>query len=235
MPTSRRKLKVKVIGCGGIGLCLLNVLGRYLNYQKVPSELVLIDGDDYEEGNRTRQGFHRSGNKAEATADRMTREFTKLVCRGVADYLNEANIKMQIREGDIVFCCVDNHATRKLVSDRCENLKNVVLISGGNNYTDGDIQIHVREKGENVTPPITKTNRIIANPIDRIPVAPALMGCARLQPSEPQLLITNNLVSALMLNAFYGWQEGVFADKDKKYSTVYGDIVVNKVNPIKRS
>lgn len=231
----KRKLKVKVIGCGGIGTCLLPILGRYLNFERsfVP-EMTLIDGDDYEEANRTRQTFEMRGNKAIVTAEAMKEKFENLTITPVMDFLNEANIKMHIKSGDVVFCCVDNHATRKLVSDRCEKLQNVLLISGGNQYTDGDIQVHLREHGEDITPPITRTQRDIANPTDEIPTLASVFGCHKQHASAPQLLIMNNMVAALMLNAFYGWKEGTFSDH-RKYSTVYTDILVNKSNPVKRS
>jgi molybdopterin/thiamine biosynthesis adenylyltransferase len=226
-------LKVKVVGCGGVGLCVLNVLPRYLSYLKDHEvQLSLIDGDSYEEHNKSRQGFTRRGNKADVTAENIRNEFSNLFCWTTTDYLTEDNVAMVIRDGDIVFSCVDNHATRKLLSDRCEQLENVVMISGGNEYEDGNIQIHVRENGQNVTWPIAnKYHPEILNPVDKNPgQREERIGCSARQTSQPQLLITNNMVAALMLCAFYGWLQGRFEGK-KEYDEVYCDINLNRTNP----
>ncbi len=233
---SKPRLKVKVIGCGGVGLCVLNVLPRFLTHQKeYEVELSLVDGDSYEIENKSRQDFARPGNKAEVTAETIREKFPNLYCWTTADYLTEDNISMVIREGDVVFSCVDNNATRKLISDHCETLDDVVFISGGNEYTDGNIQVHVRKGGENLTLPIAKYKPAIANPPDKNPGdARREGGCDVQQVSSPQLLITNNAVAALMLSAFYGWTQGVFEGKDK-YGEVYTDVLTNKANPRPRS
>jgi molybdopterin/thiamine biosynthesis adenylyltransferase len=231
-----KKLKVKVVGCGGVGLCVLNVLPRYLSYLKDHEvELSLIDGDSFEENNRSRQGFSRRGNKAEVTAEQLRQEFTNLYCWTTAEYLTEENVFMLIRDGDVVFSCVDNHATRKLLSERCEQLENVVLISGGNEYEDGNIQVHIRKNGQNVTQPIAnKYHPEIVNPQDRNPGDTTRQGgCDAQRESQPQLLITNNSVAALMLNAFYAWLQGSFEGQNK-YDEVYTDIKLNRCSPRQR-
>jgi len=223
-----KPLKIKVIGIGGIGLCVLNVLPRYLAYQQdYEVELSLIDGDAYEDKNRSRQNFARQGNKAEVTAEAIRQEFPNIYCWTTTDYLTEANIDMLIREGDIVLSCVDNHATRKLLSDRCEQLDDVVLISGGNDYEDGNIQIHIRKNGKNQTLPIASYKPDIAKPADKNPGdARRTGGCETERTNHPQLVITNNYIAALMLNAFYGWTQGVFDDQNR-YGEVFGDVKRN--------
>jgi len=228
-----RKLKIKLVGCGGVGLCVLNVLPRYLSYLKDHDvELSLIDGDSYEDSNKSRQGFARRGNKAEVTAEAIRKEFPNLFCWTTTDYLTEDNVAMVIREGDVVFSCVDNHSTRKLLSDRAEQLNDVVLISGGNDYEDGNIQIYVRKGGEDVTLPVAnKYHPEIMKPGDTNPgAASQRQGCGVQQASQPQLLITNNTVAALMLCAFYGWLQGRFEGK-KEYDEVYCDIKLNRSTP----
>ena len=145
-------MKIKVIGIGGIGSCLLPTLCRFLeHYENIGEEVnvTLIDGDIYTEENESRQNFSRLGSKAEVSTDDLKEIFNCIRFNSVPHYVVEENIVGIIRENDIVFLCVDNHATRKLVSDRCEELENVVLISGGNEFTDGNIQVHVRKNGEN--------------------------------------------------------------------------------------
>jgi hypothetical protein len=129
---------------------------------------------------------------------------------------------------------VDNHATRKLLSDRCTELDDVVLISGGNRFTDGNIQVHVRKDGQDITLPIASYKNEIANPTDKNPADVRREGgCEVERASSPQLLITNNVVAALMLNAFYGWTQGKL-EGETRYEEVYVDVLFNKAAPRKR-
>lgn len=231
----KKKLKVKVVGCGGVGLCLLNVLPRYLNYLKDHEvELTLIDGDSFDESNKTRQSFSKIGNKAEVTAEKIRSELKNILCWVTGEYLTEENIFMVIREGDVVFGCVDNHATRKLISDRCSELNNATFISGGNEYTDGNVQIHVRKDGKDLTLPVaSKYHPEISNPADHNP-GDVSSSCEVQVVSQPQLLIANNMVAACMLCAFYGWMEGVHEQINKSYDEAYFDVKLNKVRPVIR-
>src|SRR3972149_885628 len=115
-------LEIKVIGIGGVGCGLLPFLARYLNYQGEPARITLIDGDEFERANADRQAFGTLGNKAKVKATEMAREFQRVAFRAVPQYISEANITEHVQEGDTVFLGVDNHKTRKVVSDYCEKL-----------------------------------------------------------------------------------------------------------------
>jgi hypothetical protein len=226
--------KVKVVGVGGIGLCLLPTLTKYLNYEheKYPSvELTLIDGDTFEERNRSRQDFTVTGPKATIIAQDYKEKCARLQIWDVAEYLTDSNIIAHIRENDIVFSCVDNHKTRKLISDRAQELDNVVVISGGNDFTDGNVLVHVRKDGKNMNLPIAnKFHPEILNPRDKNPGEQvARMGCQQLVVSEPQLLIANNAAAATMLSAFYAHQAGQFDKNPKEFSEFYFDVLSCKV------
>lgn len=219
--------EIKVIGIGGIGCALLPFLARYLNYRGERARVTLIDGDEFERANADRQAFGTLGNKAKVTAAEMARQFQRLSFRAIPEYITEANIGQFIQGGDMIFLAVDNHKTRKLVSDYCEKLATVTLISGGNDFTDGNVQVHIREGGKDRTAPITQFHPEIRNPRDR---SPAEMSCEELmERGAPQLLFTNLAVASAMLNAFYGVREGKL-----RYGEVYLDIVEGKSNPVKR-
>ncbi len=127
-----------------------------------------------------------------------------------------------VNSGDTVFLGVDNHATRKLVSDRCAMLEEAVLISGGNELTDGNVQIYVRVKGKDVVPPITHFHPEIANPKDR---NPAEMSCEELAVSGvPQLIFTNLAVATHMLCAYWMVQECLLKGRKLVYSEQYFDV-----------
>lgn len=220
-------MKVKVIGIGGIGTCLLPVLVRFLNFSSSGAEILLIDGDRFEEKNRERQCFDRLGNKAEVTAERLQQQHSRVPLRARPEYVTGSNVVRLVREGDVVFLCVDNHATRKLVSDRCEELDNVVLISGSNELTDGSVQVYVRRDGQDVTLPLASDfHPEVQYPKD---ANPAELGCEEQLESEPQLLFTNNWVAAIMLSSFYTWRQGGL-----KYDELYCDLLTGNCRAVSR-
>lgn len=207
----RNTRKIKVIGAGGIGCHLLEPLARYLSYTGDECDITVIDGDRYEDRNRERQRFTECGNKAEHTVAALKQQFPKVHFRAKPEYLTESNVVTAVREKDTVFLCVDNHATRKLVSDRCEELDDVTLISGGNDYTDGDVIVFRRVDGEDVGRPPTKIDRKIASPEDKNPgdlSDDERQGCQREAASSPQLLFANLAAASHMLNLYYRVEQG---------------------------
>ena len=226
--------RIRVIGAGGIGLCLLPTLCRFLNYGSEKfsfsnPELWIADGDNYEIKNAARQRFTRSDNKAVETAKLIIAEYPKIDARAFPNYVTEENVASIVQENDIIFSCVDNHATRRMLSEYCGSMDNVVLISGGNEYTDGNIQVYVRKNRRDITLPLnSKYHPEIASPPDENPGQAT--GCAALAPSSPKLLITNNFVAALMLNAFYAVLTNNLA-----YDEAFADVVSNKVKPVQRT
>lgn len=207
-----KKLHVKVIGAGGIGTCLLPNLCRLLSYGSSiyrfdDADVAIIDGDQYEEGNRPHQHFCKLGNKADVTTECLKEDFPNLVLTANPTYIDQGNIGTLISDGDIVFLCVDNHKTRNLVGHFCEKeLKNVVLISGGNAFIDGNVQVYVKQDGQDQTSPLDRYHPEIAFPQDRHPGEPVQReGCLKQRLYDPQSLIANNMAAALMLNAFHGW------------------------------
>lgn len=204
--------KIKVIGAGGIGGYLLDPLARYLSYTGDHCEVTVIDGDKFEERNRERQRYaHGLTNKAEAAVEDLREEFPKVHFRAKTEYLTEDNVISAIREGDVVFMGVDNHATRKLVADRCKELDDILLISGGNGYTDGDVLVHWRKDGIDKTPPITDTAPEIKTPKDKNPglfTDTDRQGCQAQAINNPQLLFTNLDIASCMLNCYYAYEQG---------------------------
>lgn len=222
-----KDMRVKIIGVGGIGCALLPILARFLNFKEGGARITLIDGDSFEPKNQERQSFNKLGNKAEVTVERLEKEFERIRFRAEPYYISEETVSLFIQQGDIVFLCVDNHATRKIVSDYCERLSDVILISGGNEYTDGNIQILFRRNNRNITLPLANSfHPEIENPKDLTPED----GCDELMESKPQLLITNNAIAAMMLNAFYA-----YLTEKLDYDEVYVDILTNNTRSVKRT
>jgi molybdopterin/thiamine biosynthesis adenylyltransferase len=220
-------LEIKAIGIGGVGCALLPFLCRYLQYAGERARLTLIDGDQFDRKNAPRQAFGHLGNKAEVKAAELAREFEALSFRAVPEFVTEENVARLIAEGQVVFLMVDNHASRHVVSAHAATLSNLTLISGGNDYEDGNIQLYLRQDGQDRTPSLGRYHPEIAHPQDQHPAA---MSCEELLAAgAPQLLFTNLMVAALMLNAFYAWRQGRLG-----YSEVYLDIVENICRPVQR-
>ena len=192
-------MKIRIIGLGGIGSILCEKISRFVN-QAGPCEIYLIDGDEFEEKNRSRQEFVNFGNKANVKMAELTRKFDNVTFYSIPTYINELTIKECIEEDDVIFLCVDNHKTRKLVSEYVDTLTNATLISGGNEYTDGNVQIYIRREGIKQTPSLTDYHPEIQDPDDK---RPDEMSCEELSKSEPQLFFTNLGVSTIMCWAFY--------------------------------
>lgn len=220
--------RLLIIGLGGIGTALLPHLCRYLTYSgaggKVP--LVLLDGDDFEVRNRERQDFSATGNKARVKAQEMRRLFPELSIRGISEFVTSENAAFYLEEQSLILLGVDNHESRKVVSDQCERLSSVLLVSGGNEWSDGNVQIFLRWKGRQWTPPLTRFHPEIAEAAD----AEELFSCDRAARSgEPQLLFTNLTVAAHMLNTLYAATTGGLS-----YEEVYFDIILGESVSIDR-
>jgi len=170
------------------------------------SVLTLVDGDSFEPSNSTRMVFGRCGNKAGVIHRELSSRFkhSKLSMDWFSEYITPGNIDDLIIPGDIVLLCVDNHATRRMVNEHCKTLKNICLISGGNDGVDkdhrgtyGNAQIYVRKNGKDITADLAAFHPEIAHPRDRMPFEPS---CTALVASTPQILFSNLAVASAMLN-----------------------------------
>ena len=222
--------RIVVVGLGGVGSWVLQGLAPFLNYQSDEYHLTLVDGDEYEPKNHTRQVFTELGPKADIQAKWIVETFPRLGIKSVPQYISAngakdtLSISKVIESGDVVFSCVDNHKTRRVLAKYCEKLDDIVLISGGCEWTDGNIQIFMRKDKEDLTATLTKYHPEIEEPKDK---APFEMSCDEAAVSSPQLIFSNFNVAVLMLNAFYSIKEGKF---NPEFSEAYFDILVNIVS-----
>lgn len=220
------RLDVKTIGVGGVGGALVPFLARFLDAGEPRARLTLIDGDEFEARNRDRQAVPAYGNKATVLAGELARAFDRLSVRAVPEYVGEANVASLIEDGDYVLLAVDNHPTRRVVSDHCGQLRDVVVISGGNDLHDGNVQVFIRQDGEERCPPLTRYHPEIAQAAGPLPTDD---GCDVQAASAPQLLVTNLAIASAMFNAFYACLRGMLA-----YEEVYLDILAGRMNPVVR-
>ena len=214
--------RIVLVGLGGIGSQLVPSLVRYLAAKPEPRPvLVLVDGDAYEPGNRTRQLFPESAigsNKAEALAEAYRGGLT---VQAVADYLTDENVGAVIRSGDLVLLAVDNHWTRFVVDRHLATLDEVTLISGGNDETDGNVQLVRRRGGASLDGSLAEIHAEIGRASES--EFAARNGCERQAEERPQLVVTNLMVASAMLNCAWA----VLERGSVSYSEVYLDVVAN--------
>ncbi len=211
-------MRVKVIGCGGIAEWLLPLLCMYLQFQLPETEVTILDGDSYESSNRNRQSYKNLQNKAVDKVAILQERFPSLLLRAIPEFITDKNVYQHIEENDIVLVCVDNHASRKLISARCEDLDNVRLISGGNGETKTTVQVYIRKEAEDITPAL-ETYPEIAHPEDR---RPDQLGCGERAIQSPQICITNHFVASQMMAELYR-----ILHEEPLNSEICGDILTN--------
>lgn len=195
--------KIKIIGAGGIGSYLVEPLARYLSFLKTSVEITVIDGDNYENKNKQRQQFSRLGNKAEVTVKDLSAKFPNILFKAQPVFVDKKNVISLIRENDEVFMCVDNHIARNVVSRRCEELDDILLINGANEYTDGDVFVYAKKDGKDAKP----HNRTLVEAFLKVAEAKEMpkSSCQIEVESEPQLLFTNLTIAAFMCNCYYAF------------------------------
>jgi molybdopterin/thiamine biosynthesis adenylyltransferase len=210
---------VTVIGLGGVGSIVARYGAVFLASRQQNAHLRLVDGDRFEPSNASRMLFGKHGNKAIVVRNELIPRFrnSKLSLIAYRQYVMPGNIDSIIKAGDIVILCVDNHKTRKLVNDHCAKLKNICLISGGNDGvgkdsggvvrrgTYGNVQIYIRKGGKDVTPTLDAYHPEIKDPKDKLPTE---LNCTELVVSKPQILFSNLSVASGILNTLLLYLSG---------------------------
>jgi hypothetical protein len=231
--------RLKIVGLGGTGSIVARYAVAYLAAAGCPVRVTLIDGDDFEPRNSERMLFSHCGNKAAVVRQDLLDfvEDSQLTLAALEEYVTPENFDRLIVDGDVVLLAVDNHATRKLVGDFCrERLADVCLISGGNDGvgedtsgraqrgTYGNVQIHRRRGGCDVSPPLSAYHPEIGTPRDTLPTD---LSCTEALASAPQILFTNLAAASAMLNAFF-----LVACRALDYPEVCFDIAEGLMRPL---
>lgn len=120
--------KIVIVGCGGIGSVLgeLLVRGGFLN-------LVLIDNDLIDETNIQRQNFVEKDighPKSKILRNRLEDINKDVDCEFILNVLDESNINQICDKCDLIIDCSDNFEIRRIINQFCEN-KNKVWIYNG--------------------------------------------------------------------------------------------------------
>jgi len=217
--------RIVVVGAGGIGTWLLTPLCRFLMAENFKGQVAIWDGDRFEPKNMLRQDFSEESlnvNKAEAKALELKEIFPELQLFGYNEYVTSKNVELAVKEDDLVITCVDNFPARALIANMAEQLKNICVLSVGNEMFDGNCHVTLRRNGIPLTVPLIDRHPEVAKikTGDR-----AELGCGELIDSgETQLLFVNLYAATVTLVCFYLlWAYGNKHGK-KRLTTIPGEI-----------
>lgn len=120
--------KIVLVGCGGIGSVLAELLirGGFLN-------LTLIDNDIIDETNLQRQTFFEEdiGNsKTKALKKHLQKIDKNSKITSKLDLLSKKNIDETCKDADLIIDATDNFETRKLINEYCEKNNKDWLYNG---------------------------------------------------------------------------------------------------------
>lgn len=231
MTSDRDPKTYLMIGAGGTGTHFIGpALANLETHHRTLGtdwQFVVIDGDAFDTGNLERQLFQPgliSANKAEA----MAQMYNRYPIIAVPRFIGKEDLDQIFTENDTVFICADNHSIRALVQDRALELNNCVVVNAGNEMHDGNVQLWVRENGENLTPKLSYLHPEIAysKADDRAPMD--CITAARL-PGGGQLIIANQQAAAWMNVAIWRYNEGHWKTG---WTELQFDILAETVHPI---
>lgn len=183
-----------VIGGGGIGswvlpsLCLL----------EDPGQLVVVDKDKLEEKNLNRQLFTRQDigqPKAKALADRYG-------CGFVEQWFSMGSLKT--RGEDWLFCCVDNHPSRKEALDEADRTGCTAIIAC-NETTSSEAFIYHRRWKDNPKLDPRRYYPEILTGHDGDPRAAGIGCTGEAQRKNRQLVSANFMAASLAQHIYVAW------------------------------
>jgi len=205
-----------VIGAGGIGSHLVEPLGRMLEYSDTePTAIVIVDGDTYEEKNRSRQSFKDIGNKAEILAAELSELFEETIIVGLNKWVvsdtsevvtedgenasNKITAGDLLNENDVVYAVVDNFMARHIILEAARFFQNIDVFLGGNDEDMfGSVYHYRRVNGQDITQNPNDFKPEFQNPTDRNPGELSCQERAEID-GGTQLIVANFGVAATLL------------------------------------
>jgi len=132
----------------------------------------------------------------------------------------------------VVLVGVDNNDTKNLIDRYAGGQDNIIVICGGNDLTDGNVQVCIRQDGKEVTQSLSTVHDEIAHPKDR---SPHKMSCEELAiASTPQLFFANETVAILMCWVFWHVAEHPSYLFSPTFAELFFDMEIGKVNAYPR-
>ena len=132
--------EIYIIGVGGIGSFLLNLIDKNEFLFPYETKISLIDGDKLEKKNLSRQLFSKYG-IGKFKTDLLVSQYKHRNLISIPNYIDDTFI---FSDNSIIFSCVDNNGTRNNLLKACDS-QNFSLIIGGNEEIDAESYIYFRD------------------------------------------------------------------------------------------
>lgn len=199
-----------IIGVGGIGGCLARDLPK-LMINRSSDAMLLIDGDTIQEKNCVRQPYQKQDigiNKSRALAKKIN-SFYSIDCYFHDKYLSCSKELEDLCEKydkyiPVFIGCVDNDATRKLIEEAYLKQRAAAYIDGANSEYEGNVYVsYISDYIKNG--PIRSNVYKLEDDTN-----PAEASCEeKVAKGNVQFLVTNNKVSAIMLEHIHSLFKGI--------------------------
>ena len=115
-----KDFKICVIGCGGLGGHIIEMLARL-----GVGQITAVDGDVFDETNLNRQLLSKESligkEKALAAEDRIREVNSEVRVNPVVAFVKENNCREIIRGHDLIIDALDNMSSRKVVAAGCRD------------------------------------------------------------------------------------------------------------------
>lgn len=184
--------KIGIIGAGGIACALAPIITKQF-------DTVLVDADEYEPKNSTRQfpALTSTGNKAEVLRDMLQPSTLKNI-QAIPRYLKNTTIanEPEWKGVDFIIGCVDNNASRRLIIEVADAY-GIPAIIAGNEDRWGEAHLFIPD---------------IYNPLDHhdfpeTDAPPWACNSDQNLEENPQTWFANALASGCALHLLLSWVE----------------------------
>ena len=215
-----------LVGAGGTGSIMFDPLIRYLTAYHGNREenfiVAVIDGDEIEPHNLERQLF-QNNYVGENKANALVAQYGHAALRALPEFVTDDNIAARINEGDTVLIAADNYDVRARIERHGLTLQNITVVNGGNESTDGSLQLWVRRDGKNVTPPLSFMHPEILTPS---PHDPSKLDCQQRaqMPGGEQTIVANMMSATQMLNAIRSLHEWETEQRPLRWTQIFFDL-----------
>lgn len=224
--STRRPVKIVMLGAGGTGGHIAPNLYRLLYALERPVRIILCDGDVVEEKNLVRQNFTPADlgeNKAGVLAKRYSSAFG-METEYVPEFIeNEERLKSllapetwycnahdwrkrpgygytPILEQVILIGAVDNNKSRQLCNRVFYQSEELIYIDSGNGEHTGQVVCGIRSGGRTMYRPIGTAYPDVLKETDKFPTE---LSCAEASASAPQSIAANITAATAVVNMIY--------------------------------
>lgn len=186
-----REFRVCVVGCGGLGGNVIEMLGRL-----GIGNITAIDGDVFDESNLNRQILSTESNMGQSKSlvakERMKKINSDVTLNPVQDFLTEENAKDILQGHDVIIDALDNVKMRMVLQEKAKVL-NTPLIHGAIAGWYGQVTT-ILPGDDTLTKLYGEIHTPIENPLGNPSFTPALVASIEVAETVKVLLGKGNLL-----------------------------------------